>query len=121
MTTNIHRDRWTISSYSGSNGGSCVEANLTGDPVQVRDTKFRRDPQNDGKAQPQIEVPAILWPEVCQLALSLSSGQVGSALTITMHADGSATFSGCDTNLFYTPAEMDAFAKGVIDGEFELH
>ncbi|QBS41318.1 DUF397 domain-containing protein [Nocardia sp. CS682] len=119
MTPTI-RPRWTISSHSGGNGGECVEVDLVSDPVRIRDTKFQRNPRNKGKAQPQIAVPANLWPEVCNLAVSMVSRQVSDALSVTIHPDGSATFSGRQATLFYTPAEMDAFAKGVVDGEFDL-
>ena len=34
-------DSWRKSSYSGANGGECVEVATTADAVRVRDTKDR--------------------------------------------------------------------------------
>lgn len=35
---------WFKSTYSGGNGGSCVEVRGTGETVEVRDTKDRQGP-----------------------------------------------------------------------------
>ncbi|WP_406279121.1 DUF397 domain-containing protein [Nocardia sp. NBC_00881] len=120
MISNTRLDEWKTSTFSGNNGGACVEVKIDGDKVLVRDTKFRRNPANTSETQPQIEIPAGLWPEVCNRAVSMTSFKVGDALTVTIHADGAATFSGPDADLNYTPDEVDAFAKGVIDGQFDL-
>ena len=39
--TNRHVTTWRKSSYSGGNGGNCVEVGGTGPAVVVRDTKDR--------------------------------------------------------------------------------
>jgi Domain of unknown function (DUF397) len=44
---------WRKSSYSGSNGGTCVEVGTTGPAVAVRDSKHP-----DG---PQLAFPAGTW------------------------------------------------------------
>ena len=44
---------WRKSSYSGSNGGTCVEVGTTGPAVAVRDSTHR-----DG---PQLAVAADAW------------------------------------------------------------
>jgi hypothetical protein len=44
---------WRKSSYSGADGGECVEVATTADVVMVRDTKNR----NSGI----LEVPASAW------------------------------------------------------------
>jgi hypothetical protein len=36
---------WRTSSYSGSNGGACVEVGITGSAVAVRDSKHPDGPQ----------------------------------------------------------------------------
>ena len=36
---------WRTSSYSGSNGGACVEVGTTGQAVAVRDSKDQDGPQ----------------------------------------------------------------------------
>ncbi len=35
---------WTTSSYSGSEGGNCVQARATGNSIQVRDSKDPNGP-----------------------------------------------------------------------------
>jgi Domain of unknown function (DUF397) len=44
---------WRKSSYSGSNGGACVEVGTTGPAVAVRDSNHP-----DG---PQLTFPATTW------------------------------------------------------------
>ena len=44
---------WRTSSYSGSNGGTCVEVGTTGPDVAVRDSKHPDDPQ--------LTFPADTW------------------------------------------------------------
>ena len=44
---------WRTSSYSGSNGGTCVEVGTTGPSVAVRDSNH-----SDG---PQLAFPADIW------------------------------------------------------------
>jgi hypothetical protein len=46
-------DSWRKSSYSGANGGECVEVATTTDSVLVRDTRDR-----DGNL---LNVPARAW------------------------------------------------------------
>ncbi|MFR9770074.1 DUF397 domain-containing protein [Nocardia sp. SC052] len=118
MTTNIRLSEWTTSTFSGNNGGACVEVKIDGDAILVRDTKFRRNPANHGTPQPQIEIPISLWAEVCDRTVGMSSFAVGETMRVTIHPDGAATFSSPDAELDFTPDEMDAFAKGIVDGEF---
>ena len=49
---------WRTSSYSGSNGGTCVEVGTAGPAVAVRDS---RDP--DG---PLLAFPAGTWTEFAE-------------------------------------------------------
>lgn len=44
---------WRKSSYSGDNGGTCIEVGTTGPAVAVRDSK-----DQDG---PQLAFPAEIW------------------------------------------------------------
>ena len=44
---------WRTSSYSGDNGGACVEVGTTGPAIAVRDSKHP-----DG---PQLAFPAAIW------------------------------------------------------------
>ena len=44
---------WRTSSYSGSNGGTCVEVGTTGPAVAVRDSQ--------DQTGPQLAFPASTW------------------------------------------------------------
>jgi hypothetical protein len=48
--------RWRVSSYSGSQGGNCVEVAGSGSRVLVRDTKDH--------AGPVLQVSAEAWREL---------------------------------------------------------
>ncbi|MFE6857605.1 DUF397 domain-containing protein [Nocardia sp. NPDC057668] len=52
---------WRTSSYSGSNGGECVEVAFDGDLVLIRDSKYLRDPANDPARQPMLAVSGAVW------------------------------------------------------------
>ncbi|MBF6085150.1 DUF397 domain-containing protein [Nocardia cyriacigeorgica] len=126
MTTNIHRRRWTKSKHSGNNGGACVEAIRDGETVYVRDSKFsRQNPDANPETQPTVAVPCEVWDQVLAAALNMDSaviplGNDRDVLSIEVARDGSATVTshGQAVTLAYTPAEWDAFSKGVADGEF---
>lgn len=109
---------WKTSTYSGTNGGQCVEVAVRDADVLIRDSKYLRDPANDPHAQPVISVPVDLWLRVLDLALSTMSGAVDGVLSIVVQADGSAAVRSGDVALSFTPAEWDAFVKGIADGEF---
>jgi len=49
---------WRTSSYSGDNGGTCVEVGTAGPAVAVRDSKHP-----DG---PQLAFPACTWTEFAE-------------------------------------------------------
>ncbi|MBF6333346.1 DUF397 domain-containing protein [Nocardia transvalensis] len=132
MTTNIHPDGWTKSTFSGNNGGACVEVKFAGVMVSMRDSKYLRNPANDPDAQPIIEVPADCWNRILDLSLSKTSGEIilneaasgqpKDVLTVELQADGGAQVgsSGQGVALIFTPDEWDAFAKGVADGQFDI-
>ncbi len=52
--TDLSAAKWVTSSYSGSNGGTCVEVARLGDHVAARDTKLCGD-------SPTVIVPAAAW------------------------------------------------------------
>ena len=54
--------RWRKSSYSGGNGGGCIEAASTAGVVLVRDTTNR--------AGAVLEVPAAAWQRFMALVMS---------------------------------------------------
>lgn len=116
MTT--HAQAWRTSSYSGNNGGNCVEVSTDGDHVLIRDSKYRRDPSNDPATQPIIAVTALQWNTF--LGAIAESAATPTEPTIVMSQSGRATLRAADgTSLLFTPPEWTAFVDGVIDGEFD--
>ncbi|WP_228786499.1 DUF397 domain-containing protein [Nocardia terpenica] len=110
---------WRTSSYSGSNGGECVEVAFDDDRVLIRDSKYLRNPANDPASQPVITMSAADW--------SAFLGAATAGIHITQHdlptierADtGEVSLRAADgTVLTYTAAEWLAFTSGVRDGEF---
>ncbi|WP_082032284.1 DUF397 domain-containing protein [Nocardia vulneris] len=117
------RDRltWRTSSYSGTNGGQCVE--IAFDPatqrVLMRDTKFQRTAAGDGADQPVIEIPDSDWPAFLASATTPTSGIARKTPSIEPHPSGDVTVRGADgTTLTFTAGEWTAFTSGVSDGEF---
>ncbi|MGV9663744.1 DUF397 domain-containing protein [Nocardia niigatensis] len=112
---------WRKSSYSGSNGGECVEVAFGTERVFIRDSKYLREPANDPAEQPLIAIDSANWPSflgsVLETGTSVASEDVplidrtaGSGAVSVRSADG--------TSLTYTAAEWTAFTSGVRDGEF---
>lgn len=52
---------WTKSSYSGTEGGNCVEVALHPHTVHIRDSKLNR--RSDRGDAPELTVPARAWTE----------------------------------------------------------
>ncbi|MET2718397.1 DUF397 domain-containing protein [Streptomyces carpaticus] len=52
--TDLSAAEWVTSSYSGSNGGQCLEVARVGDHIAARDTKQHG-------AGPILVVPAAAW------------------------------------------------------------
>ena len=119
MTTTATRrsvcPRWFTSSRS-NNGNQCVEVRFVGDAVQIRDSKYRRDPANRPADEPIITVSAAEWTDFLS---ALTGGASTNRLNARTHVDGGATLHHGDTALTYTPAEWEAFVAGVRDGEFD--
>lgn len=117
MSVTRKRDGFFKSSYS-NDGTGCVEVSFDGVQVRIRDSKYVGDAQQ----QPTIIYPTARWSSVLELVLSAKAGTAGS-LAIELRNDGSAAItgegpSGQTVALDYTPQEWDAFAKGVVAGEF---
>ncbi|QIS17611.1 DUF397 domain-containing protein [Nocardia terpenica] len=109
-STNIH---FYKSTYSGGDQ-TCVEVAHRDDVVLIRDSKYA-GPVDE---QPVVSLSSAHWTALLDLASSNASGQVDS-VTVSVHPDGGATITGRDAALVYTPAEWDAFTKGVADGQFD--
>ena len=60
MTTNIHPVGWRTSTFSGNNGGACVEVKFAGAMVLMRDSKYLRNPANDPASWPRSPRPICL-------------------------------------------------------------
>ncbi|WP_458686095.1 DUF397 domain-containing protein [Nocardia tengchongensis] len=106
---------WRKSSYSGSNGGQCVEVAITSETVQIRDSKYSGPPER----RPIIRVPSHQWVGVLKLVLRGRAGEVGMGLSIELCSEGGATLKSYDgTELEFTAAEWEAFEKGIVNGEF---
>jgi len=112
-----------ISSYSGGDN-TCVAVGRDGNLVLIQDSKQDATYAENPDAQPTIVFGDSHWLAVHGLALSSSSGEVPGAVAIELHADGAATFRGVDAHdqpvqLEFDIDEMDAWTKGVADGEFD--
>ncbi len=105
---------WFTSSRS-NNGNQCVEVRFDGDAVQIRDSKFRRNPMNLGMDEPIITVDAALWTAFLDC---LRTTRRHPALVAHVSPDGSATLRHEDTLLHFTAPEWAAFVAGVRDNEF---
>ncbi|MFF0609175.1 DUF397 domain-containing protein [Nocardia tengchongensis] len=106
---------WRKSSYSGSNGGQCVEVAVASETVQIRDSKYSGPPER----RPIITVRSDQWVDVLDFVVRGSAGEVGSGLWLEFCPEGGAILKSHDgTELAFTAAEWDAFEKGIVNGEF---
>lgn len=108
---------WKKAARSGGNGGNCVEVKAEGPFVLIRDSKYLRDPSNAVEMQPIIAITAAQWREFLDVVAGRSAA--ASEPVFTVHADGAATLETADLTLEYTRDEWEAFALGVIEGEFD--
>ncbi|MFD6453867.1 DUF397 domain-containing protein [Nocardia sp. NPDC056541] len=105
---------WFTSSRS-NNGNQCVEVRFDGDAVQIRDSKFRRNPMNAGLVEPVITVDAPLWTAFLHCLLT---ARPHPDLVAHTSSDGSTTLRHEAVLLHFTPEEWNAFTAGVRDDEF---
>ncbi|WP_405490871.1 DUF397 domain-containing protein [Nocardia sp. NBC_00511] len=110
---------WRKSSYSGTNGGECVEVAFENDRALIRDSKFLRDPANNPAAQPLITMNVKLWPAFLSLALGGTTVAAGVPIIQREAESGEVRLrSATGVCLTYTAAEWAAFISGARDGEF---
>jgi hypothetical protein len=57
----VAREGWYKSSFSGNNGGQCVEVRFDGNAVHIRDSKHRRGPAAGVIPEPAFTVTAEQW------------------------------------------------------------
>jgi hypothetical protein len=112
------RRRWWKSSFSNGQC-ACLEISVSPEGVQVRDSKYLRDPSNKPEAQPVISVAHTVWEtfvaEVCGGPVS------NSALATTFVIDGSVRLTSQidGTMLVFTSDEWSAFVDGALAREFD--
>ncbi|MGN2635117.1 DUF397 domain-containing protein [Nocardia takedensis] len=106
---------WFTSSRS-NNGNQCVEVRFVGDAVQIRDSKYRRDPANLPADEPIITVTTAEWTA---FLTALAADAPTDRPTARPGVDGGTVLRHGDIALTYTPAEWLAFVAGVRDGEFD--
>ncbi|WP_280233846.1 DUF397 domain-containing protein [Nocardia cyriacigeorgica] len=107
---------WYKSTFSGSDK-TCVEVAHRTTTVLIRDSKYT----GPTSTQPIIEVPTTHWRQLLDLALAHTPGTLPGILTLTVDPDCHATLTTpSGTELTYTPAEWDAFTKGIADGQFDF-
>ncbi|MGQ4614613.1 DUF397 domain-containing protein [Nocardia sp. R7R-8] len=116
--TSQDRLMWRTSSYSGTNGGQCVEVAFSGHLALIRDSKYLRDPANNLVLQPVISVPIDQWASFLDLARGLRVAQTPEMPILDHLPDGAVTLTKGDHILMFTAAEWAAFTAGVRDGEF---
>ena len=110
MNAKLGRAGWRISSYS-SNGDSCVDVNLTHAGAEIRHSKV--------PSGPSIAFTATQWDawllEIVAPRLTNTNGAVLVEPTpegwIVRAVRGEAV-------IVFTSAEIEAFRRGVLDGEF---
>ncbi|WP_405166530.1 DUF397 domain-containing protein [Nocardia sp. NBC_01499] len=119
----ISRDRltWRTSSRSGTNGGQCVEIAFDAEArlVLMRDSKFRRIPQDFRVDEPVIEIPEADWSAFLAAVTSTTVRTPRQTPAIVPRSSGEVAVRGADgTTLTFTAEEWSAFVEGVLDGEF---
>ncbi|MCU1648842.1 MAG: hypothetical protein JWN03_9117 [Nocardia sp.] len=107
---------WRKSTYSGSNGGACVEVRFDGDHVRIRDSKYTGDPV----VQPEITVDVDRWVVFLGHVLRRHPTPHEYCLpSIRLDSAGTTVRDMHGTSLRYTQAEWNAFVAGVHAGEFD--
>jgi len=123
MTDPIHpttttRD-WFKASFS-SNAASCVEVRFTGDLVQIRDSKYLRDPANSPADQPIISVELREWAAFLDKITHGLETDDGNALEAKSTAGTTVLrATQTDTALTFTANEWHAFLNGARAHEFD--
>ncbi|MFJ4658142.1 DUF397 domain-containing protein [Nocardia sp. NPDC088792] len=108
---------WRKSTYSGSNGGQCVEMSFGPERVLIRDSKY----SGPALGRPIVSVSNAQWPRFLDLVLSGAVGDLGQGVRVELCSNGGVILADqSQARLLFTVAEWDAFAKGIADGQFVL-
>ena len=111
---------WFKASFS-SNAASCVEVRFIGDLVQIRDSKYHRNPTNPPENQPIISVKSGEWAEF----LDKMTGRTGTDNRNAIEAENTSTgnivlrATRTGTALTFTATEWRAFLNGARAHEFD--
>ncbi|MFJ4655971.1 DUF397 domain-containing protein [Nocardia sp. NPDC088792] len=100
-----------------NNGNQCVEVRFDGASVLIRDSKYRRNPENRLESEPVITVTASEWMSFLGTLPDRRSAR--TALTAHTRLDGHTELRHAEITLVYTPGEWAAFTAGARDGEFD--
>jgi hypothetical protein len=111
---------WFKASFS-SNAASCVEVRFDGALVQVRDSKYRRNPANDPAYEPVLTITLEQWERFRNEATGRSEPDANSALTVETTTADVAILRAVEIGraLTFTAAEWDAFLSGAQAHEFD--
>lgn len=122
---------WRKSSFSAE-ATNCVEICFEGDLVSIRDSKYRRDPENNLRQEPVITVTATTWAGFLDglAAGPTAPGAAGGgtddpeagaadALHVRNTSDGGVVLHSAAgaVRLRYTRGEWASFLAGVRAGE----
>lgn len=103
---------WRTSTYS-SNGDDCVEVSGAVVGVNIRHSK---DPNG-----PMISFTGQQWRQwLAELATGAIDNSNGAVEVTVQHDGWLVTSVETGANLQFTPSEVNAFVRGVCDGEFDL-
>ncbi|NNH75659.1 DUF397 domain-containing protein [Nocardia uniformis] len=106
-----------------SNGATqCVEVRFDSpNSVRIRDSKFRRHPDNIGRAEPTLTVAPAEWRDFLAVVTNRASDSHDAVLTATHAGDVVVMTSTLTTvSLSFTVEEWEAFLAGARDGEFDI-
>lgn len=109
---------------SASNGScACVEVRLTTSGlVEIRDSKFLRNPDNDPALQPVISVEPRHFADWVAGVCGRSVSEMNDTITSRRTPAGQSVVSrtGSEVELTFTPEEWQAFRSSALRGEFDL-
>ena len=106
---------WLKASASGG-GACCVEVNLLGHEVLVRDTKYSGDPS----VQPMLRVSRSEWQAFLAKTRQAPIHYQGTSLMVETRVDGWTVFRSGAVRLHFRRDEMAAFLDGVEHHEFDV-
>lgn len=121
--TSQDRLHWRTSSYSGTNGGQCVQVAFEGPVVYIRDSKYLKDPANDPADQPVISFDIDFWPRFLDQVIAEVNHVADDLPKIEHRAGNGVILRGPATDspsLAFTHREWAAFIAGVHAHEFDL-